>query len=55
MLPFSSLDTSEYIDPPSSLAQVISNIRSLALKLNNNTCFEKAFQDTPACLGRNEL
>ena len=37
-------------------AQVISNIRSLALKLHNNTCFDnKAFQDTPACLGRNAL
>ena len=40
MLPSSSLDTSEYIEPRSSLAQVISNIRSLALKLHNNTCFD---------------
>ena len=56
MLPSSSPDTSEYIEPRSSLAQVISNIRSLALKLHNNTCFDnKAFQDTPACLGRNAL
>ena len=56
MLPSSSPDTSEYIEPRSSLAQVISNIHSLALKLHNNTCFDnKAFQNTPACLGRNAL
>ena len=46
LLPSSSLDTSEYIEPRSFLAQVLSNIRSPELKLHNGMCSDyKAFQD----------
>ena len=51
LLHSSHLDTSEYIEPRSFLAQVLSNLRSPELKLHNGMRFDnEAFQDSPACL-----